>query len=238
MAKLEGLSKAYGDLQIFKGLDFRIDKGDKIAVVGVNGAGKSTLARIIAGTEPYQEGERNLGVNTVMAYFAQHQADELDVEKSALEEVESVVDLQDPNAINKVRAILGAMLFRGEEVHKKVKVLSGGERCRVALGKMLLQKANTIILDEPTNHLDIGSKAVLQDAIREYEGTSIIVSHDRDFLDPIVNKVLEVRYDGTRIILGNISDYVEKIEEELKTGKGPLAQSNYSGPSRKGVRPS
>ena len=231
---LEKLSKSYGDLKIFENLHFRIDKGDRVAVVGVNGAGKSTLARIIAGNESFQVGDRKLGVNTIMAYFAQHQADELDISKTALQEVESMIELQDQDGIQKVRSILGAMLFRGEEVHKKVGVLSGGERCRVALGKMLLQKANTIILDEPTNHLDIGSKQVLQDAIKAYQGTTIIVSHDRDFLDPIVNKVLEVRYDGTRVILGNISDYLQKIDEELVNGKGPLVQQSYRGPSRKG----
>lgn len=235
VVKLENLKKSYGDLVIFDGLDFRVEKGDRIAIVGVNGAGKSTLAKIIAGIEPYDSGEINYGVNTVMSYFAQHQADELNPEISALEEVQSVVDIGDPDSVNKTRAILGAMLFRGEEVHKKTSVLSGGERCRVALGKMLLQKSNTIILDEPTNHLDIGSKAVLQDAIKEYQGTTIIVSHDRDFLDPIVDKVLEVRYDGTRMMLGNVSDYVAKVEEEIATGKGPLlGRGGYRGPNRKG----
>jgi ATP-binding cassette subfamily F protein 3 len=212
---LENVSKSYGDLQIFNGLNFHIEKGDRIAIVGVNGAGKSTLARILAGIEPIQAGERTIGINTVIGYFAQQQADELDPEKNAMEEVEKVAaESNDPN-INP-RAILGALLFRGDDVFKKTSVLSGGERNRLALAKMLTLKTNTIILDEPTNHLDIKSKEVLQDAVKAFDGTIILVSHDRDFLDPLVNKVLEVRKDGTRTLTCNVSEYIARIQEENK----------------------
>ncbi len=213
--ELKNMSKSYGDLQIFKGLDFYIDKGDRIAVVGVNGAGKSTLARILAGIEPFQEGERTLGINTVLSYFAQQQAEELDPEKTVLEEVEQSSADANREESNP-RAVLGALLFRKDDVFKKTSVLSGGERNRLALAKMLMREANTIILDEPTNHLDIKSKEILQDAVKAFDGTVILVSHDRDFLDPIVNKVLEVSKTGTRLLTCNVSEYIERIKDEEK----------------------
>lgn len=213
--ELHGIHKKYGDLEVFRGLDLRIDKGDRIAVVGVNGAGKSTLARILAGTEKIDSGERDCGVNTVVGYFAQQQAEELDPTKTVLEEVELAAN-NDPNM--NPRAALGAMLFSGGEQHKSIDVLSGGERNRVALAKMLMRPANCIILDEPTNHLDLRSKEVLQDAIKLFPGTMILVSHDRDFLDPVVNKVLEVRPDGSRMLTCNVSEYIARIEEEAGVG--------------------
>jgi ATP-binding cassette, subfamily F, member 3 len=182
--ELQNVSKSYGDIQVYKKLDFRIDKGDRIAIVGANGAGKSTLARILAGAEPFQAGERVLGQNTVIAYFAQQQAEELDPSKTVYDEVEAAA-IAANNTEMKPRAVLGALLFSGDDVYKKTSVLSGGEKNRVALAKMLMQKANTLILDEPTNHLDIRSKEVLQDAIKEFQGTMILVSHDRDFLEYI-----------------------------------------------------
>jgi len=211
--ELLNVSKSYGNVQVFKGLDFHIEKGDRLAVVGINGAGKSTLARILAGVEPFQEGERALGINTVLAYFAQQQADELDPNKTVLEEVEQASADAEREESNP-RAVLGALLFRKDDVFKKTSVLSGGERNRLALAKMLMKEANTIILDEPTNHLDIKSKEILQDAIREFDGTVILVSHDRDFLDPIVNKVLEVSKTGTRMLTCNVSEYLERLREE------------------------
>jgi ATP-binding cassette subfamily F protein 3 len=214
---IKNLHKAYGDNVIFDGLDLRIDKGDRIAVVGVNGAGKSTLARIMAGIEPYQDGEIDQGLNTVISYFAQSQADELNPAKTVLEEVEtSAIGNDDANP----RAALGALLFSGDEALKKTDVLSGGEKNRVALAKMLMKPGNCLILDEPTNHLDIKSKEVLQDAINAFEGTVILVSHDRAFLDGVVNKVLEVAPGSTRMLTCNVSEYVERLEREMaeKTG--------------------
>ncbi|WP_269522129.1 ABC-F family ATP-binding cassette domain-containing protein [Coraliomargarita parva] len=211
------LHKAYGDNVVFNGLDLRIDKGDRIAVVGVNGAGKSTLARIMAGIEPYQSGEVEKGINTVISYFAQSQAEELNPANSVLEEVEaSAIGNKDANP----RAALGALLFSGDEALKKTAVLSGGEKNRVALAKMLMQPANCIILDEPTNHLDIKSKEVLQDAINAFDGTVILVSHDRAFLDGVVNKVLEVSKGSMRMLTCNVTEYVERLEQELAEKEG------------------
>lgn len=209
---IKNLHKAYGKNVIFDGLDLRIDKGDRIAVVGVNGAGKSTLARIMAGQEPYQDGEVEKGLNTTISYFAQTQADELNPSKSVLDEVElAAVDHPDANP----RAALGALLFSGDEALKKTEVLSGGEKNRVALAKMLMKPGNCLILDEPTNHLDIKSKEVLQDAINAFEGTVILVSHDRAFLDGVVNKVLEVAPGSTRMLTCNVSEYVQRLEQEM-----------------------
>ena len=208
---ISDLHKAYGDNVIFDGLNLRIDNGDRIAVVGVNGAGKSTLARIMAGIEPYQSGKVEKGINTVLGYFAQSQADELDPNNSVLEEVEkAAVGNDDANP----RGALGALLFSGDEALKKTSVLSGGEKNRVALAKMLMQPANCMVLDEPTNHLDIKSKEVLQEAINLYKGTVILVSHDRAFLDGVVNKVLEVSSGSTRMLTCNVSEYVQRLEKE------------------------
>ena len=208
---IKDLHKAYGENVIFKGLDLRIDKGDRIAVVGVNGAGKSTLARIMAGSEPFQSGEVEKGINTLLGYFAQSQADELDPSNSVLEEVEkAAIGNDDANP----RGALGALLFSGDEALKKTSVLSGGEKNRVALAKMLMHPANCMILDEPTNHLDIRSKEVLQEAINLYEGTVILVSHDRAFLDGVVNKVLEVSPGSTRMLTCNVSEYIQRLEKE------------------------
>ncbi len=209
---LRDIHKAYGDNVVFDGLDLRIDKGDRIAVVGVNGAGKSTLARIMAGIEPIQKGEVEYGINTVTAYFAQQQAEELNPENSVLEEVEEAAAGNDEA---NPRGALGALLFSGDDALKKTAVLSGGERNRVALAKMLMRPANFMILDEPTNHLDIRSKEVLQEAINLFEGTVILVSHDRAFLDGVVNKVLEVSPGSTRMLTCNVTEYVERLEAEM-----------------------
>ena len=210
---IQDLHKAYGDNVIFNGLNLRIDHGDRIAVVGVNGAGKSTLARIMAGQEPYQSGTIENGINTVISYFAQSQSEELDPSNNVLEEVELAAEGNDDA---NPRAALGALLFSGDAALKKISVLSGGERNRVALSKMLMQPANCLILDEPTNHLDLKSKSVLQDAINEFDGTVILVSHDRSFLDGVVNKVLEVSKGSMRMLTCNVSEYIERIESEMK----------------------
>ena len=211
VVEIENLRKSYDELEVFTGLDLRIEKGDRIAVVGVNGAGKSTLVRILAGVEPFQKGTRDAGVNTVIGYFAQHQAEELNPENDVLTEVEEVLH-DNPEA--NPRAALGALLFSGNDVFKKTSVLSGGERNRVALAKLLMKPCNFLIMDEPTNHLDIRSKEVLQEALNLFDGAAIIVSHDRFFLDGVVTKVLEVSPDKTRMLTCNVTEYMERLDTE------------------------
>jgi len=209
--ELKHIAKFYGRNRVFEGLSLKIDRGDKIAVLGVNGSGKSTLVRIIAGLEPFQAGERILGHNVSISYFAQQQAEELDPQKTALQTVEELAPLE---GMTSLRSLLGAFLFSGDDVFKKVSILSGGEKSRLALAKMLLLRANFLILDEPTNHLDMASKAVLQQALCDFSGSCLIVSHDRDFLEPLINKVIDMRGGALHMLHGTISDYLEKLHEE------------------------
>jgi len=222
--ELRNLTKRFGEHTVFHNLNYTIERGDRIAIVGVNGAGKSTFSRIVAGVEPPSEGERLPGHNVILSYFAQHQAEELDQSKEALEILDDVA----VGAVRtKLRTILGTFLFHGDDVFKKVSVLSGGEKSRLALAKMLLLPANVLVMDEPTNHLDMRSKGVLQRALQEYEGTMIIVSHDRAFLDPLVNKTLEISKTGVRTFLGNVNYYLEKKRsEQSAAAKGASAKTS------------
>ena len=208
--ELENLCKSYGDLKVIQNATIRIERGDRLAVVGANGAGKSTLAKVIAAVEPFQSGIRTLGHNTIISYFAQHQADELEPSYTVLETLERTNSGQNTTQL---RSALGAFLFHGDDVFKKTSVLSGGERNRLALAKILTQQANFLILDEPTNHLDMRSQEALQRALENYEGAFIIVSHNRAFVDRIVNKTLEVRKDGLSLFPGNVSDYLRHLEK-------------------------
>ncbi len=212
--KLENVAQRYGDLTVFKGLDLTLKRGDRIALVGPNGAGKSTLVRLLAGSEEPTEGTRTPGHNVAVAYFAQHQALALD---GSLDVLTTAGEGLSAEARVRLRTLLGAFLFRGDAVFKKVSVLSGGERNRLALARMLLRPFNCLILDEPTNHLDLRSKAVLREALAHYPGTMAIVSHDRDFLDSLVTQVLEVKPGGKlRFFPGNISDYIAATDVERK----------------------
>lgn len=226
--KLDNISKSYDDIQVFDGLDYTVDRGDKIAIVGPNGAGKSTLVRILADNEPIDSGNREPGYNVTTSYFAQHQADELDLSRNAFEVMREAAPGESET---RLRTILGCFLFQGDDVFKKVSVLSGGEKSRLALARMLLSPANFLIFDEPTNHLDMQSKNILQQALDQYEGTFMIVSHDRDFLDPIVNKVLEVQPGYIKTYLGNVSYYLnkKKEEEELKVEPNEQTPSHEGG---------
>ena len=233
--ELRNIAKRFGEHTVFHNLNYMIERGDRIAIVGVNGAGKSTFSRIVAGVEPPSGGERIPGHNVILSYFAQHQAEELDQSKEALEILDDVA----VGAVRtKLRTILGTFLFHGDDVFKKVSVLSGGEKSRLALAKMLLLPANVLVMDEPTNHLDMRSKAILQRALQEYEGTMIIVSHDRAFLDPLVNKTLEISKNGVRTFLGNVSYYLEKKRSE-QSAQRASTKSDKSGSvaeSRAGAR--
>lgn len=222
--KLANLVKKYGENTVFNGIDYEVERGDKIAVVGPNGAGKSTLIRILAGTEPITAGKREVGYNVTPGYFAQHQADELDPGNTALDEMRLAGSGESET---RLRTILGCFLFIGDDVFKKVKVLSGGEKSRLALAKMLLNPGNFLIFDEPTNHLDMQSKNILQQALQQFGGTLMIVSHDRDFLDPIVNKTLEVQPGRIKTWLGNVSYYLDKrAEEDAKAEQDSSRESN------------
>jgi len=226
--KLEQVSKSYDDVEVFDNLSYTVDRGDKIAIVGPNGAGKSTLVRMLAGHEPVDSGNREPGYNVTTSYFAQHQADELDLNEDVLGIMREAAPKE---AETRLRTILGCFLFQGDDVFKKVSVLSGGEKSRLALARMLLKSANFMIFDEPTNHLDMQSKNILQQALDQYEGTFMIVSHDRDFLDPIVNKVLEVQPGYIRTYLGNVSYYLQKKKEEEEALK--VEPSNKNGAPEK-----
>ena len=226
--ELENLCKSYGDLKVIENATIRIERGDRLAVVGANGAGKSTLAKVIAAVEPFQSGIRKPGHNTVISYFAQHQADELDPSYTVLETLERTNSGQNTTQL---RSALGAFLFHGDDVFKKTSVLSGGERNRLALAKILTQQANFLILDEPTNHLDMRSQEALQRALENYEGAFIIVSHNRAFVDRIVNKTLEVRKDGLSLFPGNVSDYLRHLEN-LDSGNRPKANTHSSQSSK------
>ncbi len=202
----DNIAKNYGDNQVLENVDLLIERGSKIAFVGQNGQGKSTLAKMMVGDVDF-DGEIKLGHNVQIGYFAQNQAEYLDGEKTVLQIMEDAST--DANRV-KVRDMLGSFLFRGEDVDKKAKVLSGGERNRLALCKMLLNPFNVLIMDEPTNHLDIASKNVLKQALKNFEGTLILVSHDRDFLQGLSNKVYEFKNKVIKEYLGDINYYLEQ----------------------------
>jgi len=202
----ENISKNYGEKQVLKHIHLFVERDSKIAFVGQNGQGKSTLAKILVGEIKHQ-GHLKLGHNVQIAYFAQNQAEYLDGSKTVLE---TMTDAANETNRSKVRDILGSFLFRGDDVEKYVKVLSGGERNRLALAKLLLQPFNVLIMDEPTNHLDIKSKNVLKEALKKFQGTLILVSHDRDFLQGLSNKVYEFKDHKIKEYLGDIDFYLEQ----------------------------
>ena len=202
----KGISKQYGDNLVFNQVDILLERGSKIAFVGQNGQGKSTLAKIIVGEIKFQ-GQLNIGHNVEIGYFAQNQSEYLDGKLTILQTVEEAAT---ENNRSSVRDMLGAFLFKGDDVDKKVSVLSGGERNRLALCKLLLQPFNFLVMDEPTNHLDILSKDVLKKALKKFQGSLILVSHDRDFLDELCTKVIEFKNQRVKIHLGGVNSYLEE----------------------------
>jgi ATP-binding cassette, subfamily F, member 3 len=208
--EIKDVSLSYGSVEVLKEVDLQIERGNKIAIVGPNGAGKTTLAKIIGSKLPPTSGEIVYGHNTIISYYEQEVADSIDPEFDLIDALE---DMNNDLSAGQIRSILGSFLFSGDDVFKKIKVLSGGEKSRVALARMLLTQSNLIILDEPTNHLDFSSKEILQAALINFTGTLIIVSHDIDFLKPVVNKVFEIRDQNVKVYLDGIDYYLQKRKE-------------------------
>ena len=233
----ENLRKAYDQEPVISGLNFEIQRGDKVAFVGKNGMGKSTLAKLITGELTSYEGVLKHGHNIDLGYFAQDQPQKLDPDKTVMEVMEASASSEmRPH----IRQILGAFLFSGEAVHKKVKVLSGGEKSRLALAEMILHPVNVLVLDEPTNHLDMHSKEVLKMALMDFDGTVIVVSHDRSFMEDLTNKVFEFREDGIQVYPGDINTFLEHrqledfraLEEEAK----PQQQQGHGNMKTEGIK--
>ncbi|MDJ0676813.1 MAG: ABC-F family ATP-binding cassette domain-containing protein [Calothrix sp. MO_167.B42] len=215
--KIKNLTHVYDDKILFLDASLLIERGDRIAFLGPNGAGKSTLLRLIMGMEPPTEGKVSLGEHNVLpGYFEQNQAEALDLQKTVMETIHDEV----PDWKNEeVRTLLGKFLFSGDTVFKQVIALSGGEKARLALAKMLLTPANLLILDEPTNHLDIPAKEMLESSIQNYDGTVLIVSHDRYFISQVANKIVEIRDGEFRVYLGDYHYYLDKIAEEKEQAR-------------------
>ena len=216
-----GVAKSYGPKEVFRDVNFMIEKGDRIALVGVNGAGKSTLIKLLAGTEPLTQGEYKLGHNVQFDYFAQDQYKELDQDARMIDDIGRV---SPSSRETDLRSLLGCFLFSGDEVFKRIGVLSGGERNRYALLRMLLHPANFLLLDEPTNHLDMRAKDVLLEALSKYTGTIVFVSHDRYFIDKLATRVFEIGSGRVDVYPGNYEDFLwrkqggaEKLQEQVST---------------------
>ncbi|HAP68391.1 MAG TPA: glycosyl transferase family 2 [Flavobacteriales bacterium] len=204
----ESVSKSYGDLEVLKNVDLMLDRGEKVAFLGKNGEGKTTFSKIVVGELDYT-GKMELGHNVSMGYYAQDQAESLDSNKTVFETLD---DVARGDVRKRLRDILGSFLFGGDDVDKKVSVLSGGERGRLALAKLLLEPVNLLILDEPTNHLDMHSKDVLKQALKNYDGAMIIVSHDRDFLSGLTEKVYEFKDKNVKEHIGDVYEFLDKVK--------------------------
>jgi ATP-binding cassette subfamily F protein 3 len=227
VARMSGIRKAYGDNVVYAGVDFLVERGDRVALVGINGAGKSTLLKMLAGTLPFDAGERVLGSHVEVQYYAQHQLDALDPTRTVLEEIE----LAAPEAqISRLRTILGSFLFSGDTVEKKVGVLSGGEKARLALAKMLARPAALLCMDEPTNHLDLASKEVLEEALSGFTGTIVFISHDRYFINRIATQVVEVEHGQLATHLGSYDDYLDHKAAIQSAGASTKPQKRPDAP--------
>src|SRR3954465_12511302 len=220
VAEFKDVAKSYDTKEVFRGVNFTIERGDRIALVGVNGAGKSTLIKLLSGVERPSSGSVQLGHNVEPDYFAQDQYKELDISRRVLEDLETVAPLA---TTTELRNLLGCFLFTGDDVFKPIGVLSGGERNRYALARMLLHPSNFLLLDEPTNHLDLRAKDVLLNALQEFNGTVVFVSHDRYFIDKLATRVFEIGDGRVEVFPGNYEDYLWR-----KQGGALQAQSGIA----------
>jgi ATP-binding cassette subfamily F protein 3 len=235
VARLASVHKAYGDNVVYAGLDFAVERGERVALVGPNGAGKSTLLRMLAGALPFERGERVLGANVEVHYYAQHQLDSLNPALTVIEELTQVA----PDAqVSRLRTILGSFLFSGDTVDKRVSVLSGGEKARLALAKMLVRPAALLCLDEPTNHLDLVSKEVLEAALSGFTGTIVFISHDRYFINGIGTRVVEVQSGHLTDYLGDYDYYLaRKAAPAAAPAGGVASRREPAAPARPTPRP-
>jgi len=228
MVQLDNVEKKYGNKTVLSHVDLTIERGNKIAVVGLNGAGKSTLIKLISGAEPATDGAVKMGERTQVAYFAQYEYESITPTNTVYTELSTQTVAGQGNI---VRDVAGAFLFSGDDVNKPVSVLSGGEKTRLRLAKMLLGSGNLLLLDEPTNHLDISARATLQEALRQYTGAFVLVSHDRTFVDAVVNKIVVVEDGHARQYNGSYADYVEALEKRQNESEGgpELSKAKSSG---------
>ncbi len=241
VAEFQGVAKSYGPKEVFREVSFIVERGDRVALVGVNGAGKSTLIKLLAGIEPLSAGTYTLGYNVQPDYFAQDQYKELDPGLSVLDDLGAVA----PRATEtELRTLLGCFLFSEDDVFKRIEVLSGGERNRYALARMLLQPSNFLLLDEPTNHLDLRAKDVLLEALEHFTGTVVFVSHDRYFIDKLATRVFEVEGGRVHVYPGNYEDYLRAKEgallaavEDPRPDEAPPAEPEVKEPARKRLNP-
>jgi ATP-binding cassette subfamily F protein 3 len=225
--ELKGVRKAYGPLTVFERLDLLVERGDRLALVGPNGSGKSTLMRMLVGEEPPDQGTRTLGHNVVPEYFAQDEATRLNPTLTVYETLEAG---SSTSMVPAIRNILGGFLFEGDDIYKKAGVLSGGERTRLAVARMLLRPSNTLLLDEPTNHLDLDSKDVLLDALEDYGGTLILVSHDRYFVERLATKIIEIGHGEALVYPGTYTEFLwsKKNREGAQVQAAPPLQKTSS----------